>query len=280
MRINALEVIAAIALASPLISCASDTASDPTSSTDDPSGSEDYPPGSGDSGSGGPGSENDPPVNEDSPPPASENYPPVSEDGCTLTQGYWKNHPDAWPVSSLTLGTHTYTQAELISILNTPVEGNALIQIAHQLIAAKLNIAAGASVDSATNAAIAAADALIGSLVCPPAGSDTLSGHSDLTEALDDYNSGNTGPGHCDNEEPCGDGDCGGCEPPVCGNGVVEDGETCDDGNTWGGDGCSSSCQPESRCGNGIVEDGETCDDGNTWSGDGCSSMCTCECPS
>jgi cysteine-rich repeat protein len=30
-----------------------------------------------------------------------------------------------------------------------------------------------------------------------------------------------------------------------CGNFVVEDGETCDDGNTANGDGCSSSCQTE-----------------------------------
>lgn len=31
--------------------------------------------------------------------------------------------------------------------------------------------------------------------------------------------------------------------PPVCGNGVVESGEQCDDGNTTNGDGCSSACQ-------------------------------------
>lgn len=30
-----------------------------------------------------------------------------------------------------------------------------------------------------------------------------------------------------------------------CGNGILEEGENCDDGNTSGGDGCSSSCQPE-----------------------------------
>ncbi len=45
-----------------------------------------------------------------------------------------------------------------------------------------------------------------------------------------------------------------------------------------GGDGCCASgcnanndsdCQP--RCGNGVVESGEQCDDGNTMSGDGCS---------
>jgi cysteine-rich repeat protein len=37
------------------------------------------------------------------------------------------------------------------------------------------------------------------------------------------------------------DNDC----KPVCGNGVVEAGEQCDDGNTVNGDGCSSTCQKE-----------------------------------
>lgn len=32
---------------------------------------------------------------------------------------------------------------------------------------------------------------------------------------------------------------------PVCGNGIIETGEGCDDGNTLSGDGCSSSCQIE-----------------------------------
>ncbi len=50
------------------------------------------------------------------------------------------------------------------------------------------------------------------------------------------------------------------CMPPsVCGNGIIESGEQCDDGNTNGGDGCSSTCQnePAPVCGNGIVESGE-----------------------
>lgn len=33
--------------------------------------------------------------------------------------------------------------------------------------------------------------------------------------------------------------------PPVCGNGVIEGTETCDDGGTAGGDGCSATCQLE-----------------------------------
>ena len=37
----------------------------------------------------------------------------------------------------------------------------------------------------------------------------------------------------------------GACFLPVCGNGVVEPGEACDDGDATGGDGCSDVCQVE-----------------------------------
>ncbi|OGZ80129.1 MAG: hypothetical protein A2353_02595 [Candidatus Staskawiczbacteria bacterium RIFOXYB1_FULL_38_37] len=40
-------------------------------------------------------------------------------------------------------------------------------------------------------------------------------------------------------------------EEPVCGNSAVESDEQCDDGNTSGGDGCSSTCQTEQTSGNG-----------------------------
>jgi hypothetical protein len=67
---------------------------------------------------------------------------------CPLTQGFWKNHPDDWPsvvvnAGGLTLGTVTYTEAELITILKTPVGGDASLNLAHQLIAAMLNVANG-----------------------------------------------------------------------------------------------------------------------------------------
>jgi hypothetical protein len=68
---------------------------------------------------------------------------PTPSGVCPLTQGYWKNHPNAWPVNSLMLGSQTYTKAELLQILNTPSGGDASIILAKQLIAAKLNIAAG-----------------------------------------------------------------------------------------------------------------------------------------
>ena len=63
---------------------------------------------------------------------------------------------------------------------------------------------------------------------------------------------------------------------PVCGNGVVEPPEVCDDGNLVDGDGCDSNCTP-TGCGNGIVTAGEECDDGNRISGDCCSALCVNE---
>ena len=93
---------------------------------------------------------------------------------CVRGQGYWKNHPDQWPVTELQLGNVTYTQEQLLAILHQPVRGNGLLILAHQLIAAKLNIAAGAD-PSCIQDAIAQADALIGDLVIPPVGDGYLS---------------------------------------------------------------------------------------------------------
>ncbi len=76
-----------------------------------------------------------------------------------------------------------------------------------------------------------------------------------------------------------GDGCSGDCRSAeTCGNGIVDRaaGEVCDDGNTIGGDGCSADCRSNETCGNGIVDTsiGEVCDDGNTVDGDGCSATC------
>ncbi|MFL6247752.1 MAG: hypothetical protein ACJ74H_17140 [Thermoanaerobaculia bacterium] len=130
----------------------------------------------------------------------------ANDDGCTYTQGYWKSHgpiplgnnSNEWPVTSLDLGGTTYSDLDLLSILNTPGAGNGLVTLAHQLIAAKLNVANGAN-DSAIAASIAAADALIGTRIVPPLGSGSLpnSATSGLIGELTSYNEGATGPGHC-----------------------------------------------------------------------------------
>ena len=82
------------------------------------------------------------------------------------------------------------------------------------------------------------------------------------------------------------------CVAPVCGDGAINAAtETCDDGNTVGGDGCSATCSVEDSytcvgapsvcstepCGNGRVDAGEECDDRNDVEGDGCSRECLSE---
>ena len=78
------------------------------------------------------------------------------------------------------------------------------------------------------------------------------------------------------------------CAPlPVVGDGRVVEGETCDDGNALGSDGCGADGQEEfgydcvrageacgAEIGDGYVLDGlEQCDDGNRYAGDGCSNL-------
>ncbi|MEZ4365476.1 MAG: hypothetical protein R2939_04200 [Kofleriaceae bacterium] len=60
----------------------------------------------------------------------------------------------------------------------------------------------------------------------------------------------------------------------LCGDGEVEAGEVCDDGNRLGGDGCAANCLTFT-CGDGVLDAGEACDDGNVAAGDGCDTTCT-----
>ena len=93
------------------------------------------------------------------------------------------------------------------------------------------------------------------------------------------------GNGQVEPGEGCDDGNTtwgDGCNTlcqigPECGDGQVEPGERCDDGNTTPGDGCNALCRIEPECGNGQVEPGERCDDGNTTPGDGCDAACRIE---
>jgi cysteine-rich repeat protein len=81
------------------------------------------------------------------------------------------------------------------------------------------------------------------------------------------------------NSQVCHEGNCvaGGC-----GNGVVEAGEACDDGNSVATDGCTPDCNL-AACGDGIqrtdLSEGEAgyeaCDDGNQTQTDSCLNTCT-----
>lgn len=79
---------------------------------------------------------------------------------CPRTVGFWRNHPRDWPLEQLTLGGERYSKQEAAVLLDVPTEGDASVILAHQLIAAKLNVAAGelpAPLD-----VIALGDALLG----------------------------------------------------------------------------------------------------------------------
>jgi cysteine-rich repeat protein len=69
----------------------------------------------------------------------------------------------------------------------------------------------------------------------------------------------------------------GTCVVAICGNGVPEPSESCDDGNLVDGDACSRDCSSDLTCGNGTIDlvKDEECDDNTVGvSGDGCSSSC------
>ena len=76
----------------------------------------------------------------------------------------------------------------------------------------------------------------------------------------------------------------------VLGDGVLDDAEHCDDGNSTDGDGCTAQSTLEAgytctgipsvctvACGDGVQDASEACDDGNTVDGDGCSAACAIE---
>ena len=88
------------------------------------------------------------------------------------------------------------------------------------------------------------------------------------------------GDGIQDEGEECDDGNTvnsdactNACTNAVCGDGIVGPGEACDDGNTVNEDGCTNICSPMT-CGDGILQMGEECDDGNVDNSDSCLSTC------
>lgn len=115
--------------------------------------------------------------------------------GCVYGLGYWRNHPGAWPVQALTLGKETYTQAELLDLLNELNGGDASLILAQQLIAAELNVTDGAD-SSAVAGIIATANAWIANYAgrlaygvkpSSPQGQQAVA----LANVLDQYNNGN-----------------------------------------------------------------------------------------
>lgn len=130
--------------------------------------------------------------------------------GCTLTQGYWKTHSSYGPApyddnwANVGENTMFYLSGKTwYQVLWTPPAGNAYYILAHQYIAAKLNILNGASSTDAVDAAINCAEMHFG--IYTPAYISGLTNKSkirlkmlSMATTLDNYNNGIIGPGHCD----------------------------------------------------------------------------------
>ena len=141
--------------------------------------------------------------------------PPEPGDACTRTIGYWKNHagfgPQAdvvTPLLPLWLGTaggtksvHVTTAALAVSLLDRSGDAsNGINKLYAQLLAAKLNIANGAS-GAAVLQTITQADLFLASHGASDWNSLTSAQRQQVLawmSTLDDYNNGRLGPGHCD----------------------------------------------------------------------------------
>jgi hypothetical protein len=133
--------------------------------------------------------------------------------GCTYTQGYYKNHHDhpAWDLITPDGGDSDFFinhWQSWFEVLDTNPGGGqfpskqAYYILAHQYIAAKLNILKGASSTPDVDAAITWAESFF----------NTYTQYSTIPQAvrnqakdvyaplLDDYNNGLIGPGHCGDE--------------------------------------------------------------------------------
>jgi hypothetical protein len=111
----------------------------------------------------------------------------------TGTQGYWKNHLEAWPLDPITVGGVTRTAEEAQNLMLRPPKGDKTWSMYRQLTAAVLNVANGAD-DSCIASVIADAnqwliDNELGSGVSAGSAAWKDSGDA-LHETLDAYNNG------------------------------------------------------------------------------------------
>jgi hypothetical protein len=133
---------------------------------------------------------------------AQEATPEVDAD-CAHGIGYWANHSEAWAVTTLTLGSQSYSQTELLLILSGGGDGDASLIMARQLIAAKLSAAGGVS-SAVMDGLISAGDALLASFEgklpynVEPSSSDGQS-MTALSNTLDSFNEGESDT-ECDDD--------------------------------------------------------------------------------
>ncbi len=110
----------------------------------------------------------------------------------TGTPGYWKTHPEAWPVQSIVVGGRTYTKAEAIAKLDQTGKDKSLTMFS-SLVSAILSVKIGND-DSCVSSTITEAQAWMGKY--GPAGSNVHAASyawkvgEPLHRLMDNYNNG------------------------------------------------------------------------------------------
>jgi hypothetical protein len=112
----------------------------------------------------------------------------------TGTPGYWKNHPNAWPVLSITIGGVLYSREEAIAILTKPGKDKRATMFS-SLLSAMLNVLIGND-SSCIQTTIDAANIWMTGKGIPNTGTIVTGGSADwavgepLHQQMDAYNNG------------------------------------------------------------------------------------------
>lgn len=134
-------------------------------------------------------------------PPLCQPQDGGGDSGCTLTQGYWKTHTESWPTPYLPSATFYLSGMSWIDTFNTSPNGNGYYILAHQFMAAKLNLANGASAPTSIQAALGDAEAFLTANTPASCNQSNFNCNQQKATAavLDDYNNGvyAGGPPHC-----------------------------------------------------------------------------------
>jgi hypothetical protein len=121
--------------------------------------------------------------------------------GCVLTQGFWKTHPEAWPADYPPSATFFSSRKTWMQVLQTAPRGDAYYILAHQYIAAVLNVANGATPPAKVSTVIKEAKAWF-ETHCPGVSALSQEGQTLIhwAEVLAAFNEGMMGVPHCETE--------------------------------------------------------------------------------
>jgi hypothetical protein len=108
------------------------------------------------------------------------------------TPGFWKTHPEAWPVNEIVIGGIVYSKSAAIALMKKSTEKDMSTVMFEQLVAAKLNILIGNDPSCISSTIIAANAWMTLHPVCSKvaAGTAAWSEGEPLKNALDSYNNG------------------------------------------------------------------------------------------